>query len=338
MREDFGLNTNALGFWRSSGYSNADVDNLCNYLNHDWMLARISFSGDGNASVTISQKTWQRQEGHYPTIFKFFDLVAKHPALKGKAGSFVVWLEDGLWEPHLQHTFRAPILSFGRFSGDHQSFLIPDPAYLGELAYKDEIAKIKAWNSQISFADKKPTVFWRGAATGICIENELWITTARGRLVLLANRVNNPDIIDAKITKIDHLPPEQKKIMADQGVLGEACEFKDFLNYRYIVDADGYCCAWKSLFLKLASNSLVLKILSDYEQWYFDKLIPWYHYVPLTKDLGNFNSVFKWLTENNSAAEQIVKQANQFIESFTYERSIDDVSRLCAAILDTQRY
>lgn len=311
---------------------NHAIDDICRELDKKLMFARVSLLGNEQLEIGISSKTWERQEGHYPTVTKFFSDVARHPLLAGKRSTFIVWLEDGLWQWQQEYSMRAPTMAFGRQIYDKCTFLIPDPAFMEDRGYKRDIKELDNLTASCTWGQRIPTIFWRGAATGLGIEGANWRKTARGRLTLLAKEINDRSILDAEITKVSHLPQAQQEVINSDTLVGPPVPFNDFLKYRYLVDADGYCCAWKSLFLKLASGSVTLKIQSDYEQWYFHKLAPWINYVPLKPDLADLKSVAMWLKDNDGASERIAARGRQLAEETTYEEALDEVASICATL------
>jgi hypothetical protein len=323
-----------LDYWRLTKYSQEDVLAVCREVDTTMMAALLTFTGDGGLNVRLTNKTWERQAGHYPTVIDFFIEAAQSPELRSLQGSVVIWLEDGLWEYQQPHSRRAPMLAFGRHIHDYRTLLIPDPAYLGSLGYADEVAELAAIGAATPWEERLTRVFWRGAATGLGIENENWVHTHRGRLTLLANEIGDPEVLDAKITKARQLSEEQRAVLREAGVMGEEVPFKEFLKYRYQVDADGYCAAWRGLFLKLASQSVVLKMQSTYEQWYFGHLRPWHHYIPLQSNLSDFREVYTWLRHHDEEAKTIAANASELLGNVvTYEASKAAVIETCRVLL-----
>lgn len=311
---------------------NRRIDEVCTELDKKIMFARVTFFGNEQLEVAISSKTWERQEGHYPTVTRFFSDVARHPILANKKATIIVWLEDGLWQWQQEYSMRAPTMAFGRQIYDKCTFLIPDPAFMEDYGYKRDLDELDGMSSISPWERRVPAIFWRGAATGLGIEGTNWRKTARGRLTLMAKELNDRSVLDAEITKVSHLPQPQQEILNAETLVGPPVPFNDFLKYRYLVDADGYCCAWKSLFLKLASGSLTLKIQSDYEQWYFHKLSPWVNYIPIKPDLADLRLVADWLKENDIAAARIAEEGRRLAGAVTYEDALDEVAAICAAL------
>ncbi len=68
-------------YWQARGYSDEDVTNVGNAVNDKLMAARVVFYGEGKLEVSVTSKTWERQEGHYPAVARFFAELAKRPKL-----------------------------------------------------------------------------------------------------------------------------------------------------------------------------------------------------------------------------------------------------------------
>lgn len=324
-------------FWMHSGYKEQDVHRLCAEINKEWMFAMVTFHGEGKLSFSVSQRTWDRGEGHYPVVMELFRAVAKDPRLVNAHGSFVVWLEDGMWDWCQSYARRAPIMAFGRNVRDSATFLMPDPAFIGALGYSLERKQAERFAAQIGWRQRRPTIFWRGAATGIGIEGPEWPKTARSKLVLEAKRIGDRGIVDAKFTRIGHLPSEAKEILLREGVVDDEVPFDTFFNFKYVVDADGYHCAWKSLFMKLMMGSVVLKMDSPFEQWYHRNLMPWRHYIPLSNDPKELKEVHQWLLNHDAAAQEIAMAGGEFISRVNLESALDGVVMIVENILGARR-
>lgn len=324
-------------YWMHSGYKDADVHRVCSQINNEWMFAMVTFHGEGKISFSVSKKTWDRGEGHYPVVMQLYNAVAKDPRLANAQGSFVVWLEDGMWDWCQSYSRQVPIISFGRNVRDSTTFLQPDPAFIGALGYSLERKQSERFAAQIGWSRRRPTIFWRGAATGIGIEGPGWSDTARAKLVLEGKRIGDRGIVDAKLTRIGHLPADAKEILLREGVVDDEVPFDTFFNFKYVVDADGYHCAWKSLFLKLMMGSVVLKMDSPFEQWYHRNLMPWRHYIPISGDLKELKEVHQWLVAHDAAAREISQAGGDFISRVNLESSLDGMVMIIENILGARR-
>ena len=95
------------------------------------------------------------------------------------------------------------------------------------------------------------------------------------------------------------------------------------LNHRHLLDLDGAVNAWSGLFWKLYSNSLVVKITSVWEQWYYDQLEPNVHYVAVDSlsEIGTaLNSMCG--AGRQQPCQVIAARGKAFVESLTYEYAL----------------
>jgi hypothetical protein len=111
------------------------------------------------------------------------------------------------------------------------------------------------------------------------------------------------------------LCPSQKKMLS----------FEDQCKYKYILHIDGFTAAWR-LCRELFSRSVILKVDSEWVEHYYDKLIPWKHYIPIKSDLSDLIQRIEWCRINDKICEEIADNAYLFAkENFTKEKMIDYV-------------
>ena len=157
------------------------------------------------------------------------------------------------------------------FSGTHQNhFLIPDGMFLASNGYADYHYSLK--RSALPWSERHEDLYWRGSLTGQAETFDEIFALPR---ILLTEKSNTRPDIDAKITDLSQFGPLLPKLQF-------LCEERDLLavrepelrnaNYKYLIDIDGNTNSWPGLFTKLLTGSPVLKLKSQYRQWYYDKL------------------------------------------------------------------
>ena len=82
--------------------------------------------------------------------------------------------------------------------------------------------------------------------------------------------------------------------------------------------------AWSGLWWKLYSHSVVFKVHSHYEQWYYHLLVPWIHYIPILSDLSDLDEKFQWALDNDKECQKIAEKGRELISKLTYEYAIKD--------------
>lgn len=194
------------------------------------------------------------------------------------------------------------------FSACWPDFLVPDPDFLRTQGYE---ADRRVFEASPPWEDRADRLYWRGTDTGVFryrrIEDAPRVAVCRiGR--------ENPHLINAAITAIQHADAAKRVYYLRNGYLGPRAPQHDILKYRYQIDIDGNASAWSSLFLKLLSGSTVLKVDSElnWRQWYYADLVPWTHYVPVLPDLSDLLEKLNVLRDNPLLAKRIGEAGRAF--------------------------
>jgi hypothetical protein len=96
----------------------------------------------------------------------------------------------------------------------------------------------------------------------------------------------------------------------------------NMLQYKYQIDIDGMANSWDGFFWKLYSNSLVFKVTSHWEQWFYKDLKPWVHYIPVTYDLSDLLEKLEWAIQNDDECKRIAENGRRFAMDLTYEYAV----------------
>ncbi|KAK6632466.1 Protein O-glucosyltransferase 2 [Polyplax serrata] len=173
------------------------------------------------------------------------------------------------------------------------------------------------WNSKTNKA------FWRGRDSSL----------ERLKLVELSRKY--PDIINASLTHFFFFRDKEK----EYGPTVDSVPFFDFFQYKYQINLDGTVAAYRLPFL-LAGDSVVLKQDSPYYEHFYKELVPYVHYMPFKKDLSNLVDAIKWLQQNDTAAQSISHQAQEFVRNnlmpkdiFCYYVTLFKVSEIFATVM-----
>lgn len=199
--------------------------------------------------------------------------------------------------------FRYPVFAFGRHVNDPFVQLLPDPEFIeteGYLALRAEVDLCDyAWQ------EKQKKLYWRGSMHGFPYQAYDFAQRCSQRALLLKWSHAHADICDASVSK--HVSRGKQ------------------LQYRYLLDVDGEVNAWSGLFWKLYSSSVVFKVNSHYEQWYYNRLIPWEHYIPVAGDLSDLEEKHDWALSNDDACRQIAESGRALASSLTIQGELDQL-------------
>jgi hypothetical protein len=194
-------------------------------------------------------------------------------------------------------------LSFGRHKNDPYTILIPDIDFLKSNGYEDLLKEITNEDT-IPWENKLNKIFWRGGMHGVGYKAYDNNEHPRCQRQMLSNYII--DWLDAKPSR--------------------NTSKKEFLKYKYMIDIDGEVNAWSGLWWKLFSNSVVFKVESHYEQWYYNELKEWVHYIPVKGDLSDLEERYKWAVEHDEECNQININSTNFIKKHTYDYVLKNIS------------
>ena len=334
------MNEAALGYWRANGYSFRDILEFCRSLNKKITLGSVVFRGAQGICITISQKVADSKEGHAPAWIKYFKAVADNWKGAPLRGGFVLWADDGVWSWYRSHSLKAPVLAWNKKVQDNCTMMIPDGLFMHSLGYKEDLAKLDEFERDYPWEKKIRSVFWRGANTALSMasKDDAWRSTPRIKLAVLSKEINDPTILDAGISKVVDLAgnPEHVTRVQDLGIVKGACPLIEFFRYRYQIDVDGLYSSWGSTFMKLASKSLLLKVESDSRQWYYHKLKPWLHYVPVEEDVSDLREKIDWVFAHEQHCKEIAERATEMILAVTYKDSLQETGELLCELFKCQ--
>jgi hypothetical protein len=88
------------------------------------------------------------------------------------------------------------------------------------------------------------------------------------------------------------------------------------------LDIDGTVNAWDGFFWKLGSSSVVLKLESHWEEWYYDQIEPWVHYIPVKGDGSDLYEKYLWAEANQDKVQEIIRNANELVYRNRYEYTL----------------
>jgi hypothetical protein len=209
-------------------------------------------------------------------------------------------------------------------------FLIPDSIYMESDGYEQLrgycARHLPAWE------DRKPVVFWRGTTTGMrdVLNVKHWSELPRIKLVRQAREVARPDLFDVALSAIVQIwDDEEIAAIHAAGLLGNSVPLLEFMDYKYSIDIDGNSTSWPGLFTKLMMGNLVIKVDSPlgFRQWYYDKLIPWKNFVPITVSMSELSELAEWLTGNDREAAAIAERGRALAQSLSFENVMRDSIR-----------
>lgn len=198
------------------------------------------------------------------------------------------------------------------------SIAIPDPLLLA-ASYGTELGGIIQRASKIPFSQRTEVVKWRGRLTGPAYPD---IDNYRtfNRYNLLNYAAIHSDVIDARLTHYDNLPKTasgdalRNHLTKRFGSLQPSLPPEAFVQYKYLLSADGVASTWKRVATILWTGSVLL-MQHRWKQFFYPGLSPWVDHVPICNDFSDLREKFDWLQGNSDQAAAIGKAGLAFAES-----------------------
>lgn len=211
-------------------------------------------------------------------------------------GYYFLSLEDGIDEE-----YDLPILAYAadyNLVAKNKVILLPDYDIQmidcqAHIAYTSLLKSIMASNSKYRWDQKISKILWRGGANGL------------PRVQFMRDVAYKYNFLDAGLTHYNK--EKDKKLLAS--FRKEFITPEDSLKYKYLLDIDGYSCSYSRMAWILTSNSLLLKHSSPNIQWYYHKLKPYVHYLPIKSDFSDLQDQYEWAEENQHHAQQMIANA-----------------------------
>lgn len=215
------------------------------------------------------------------------------------------------------------------FSGnDPHHYLIPDPVFISTRAYQAFRHRVSA--EAPPWLERRRCLYWRGSLTG---QAETFDEIFRLPRIELVERAKGDPRMDARITDLSQFGPllPQLEIMCqERDVLGpREDEFENARN-RYLIDIDGNTNSWPGLWTKLASGSPVIKLRSNFRQWYYDRLVDGQNVVLIDSLGSDFDNALDRLWKNDEECLRLAEAARSLTDSMTPEseyRTFDAAAR-----------
>lgn len=215
-------------------------------------------------------------------------------------------------------------------SNRNDQLLIPDTEFIETKGYGT--AREYFRTNLIPWKDRDAIAFWRGSTTGVRSGNS-WRDIPRVQMCEICNAEAVSEIFNVGLSGLAQIPNHELSEVRHSGLIRDYFPILSSNRFKYQIDIDGNTNAWAGLFQKLLSGSAVLKIKSphDFQQWYYDKLISWEHFVPVEADMSDLVEKTRWLIENDDKAKAIGESGANLARSLTYESVIE------AALYSIQR-
>lgn len=198
---------------------------------------------------------------------------------------------------------------------------LPDPHYFQNHGFASEMV---AGKSAPEWEARSDDIVWRGGMNGVgwlsWSEEDATNPAAlqRMRMVMLLKNVPGTDVrFSELLSQANMFGP----IAVSRGYLDSPIAAKTWLSRKFAIDIDGFSNTWSNFLVRMLYGCCVLKVQSQFgfRQWYYDKLVPYEHYVPVAADMSDFAEKIEWVRSNDAEASAIARRGQAFAQTLTFE-------------------
>jgi hypothetical protein len=210
------------------------------------------------------------------------------------------------------------------------SVLVPDPHFFNSGNYSELRDFVRAHGR--TWRERADVVFWRGASNGRPVKKigEVgrgdWSWHQRLHLCDAAGKSRFRDRLDIGVVSTEAIIDGcLQRDVETAGFVKAPVTKHQFIEYKYLIDVDGWSNAW-SLLEKMILGATILKIESayGYRQWFYDRLRPWHHYIPILSDLSDLDAKLAWVFAMPGECERIAIQGAELAAALTLEGELAD--------------
>lgn len=209
--------------------------------------------------------------------------------------------------------------------------IIPDLYYFHARGYEDVPP------SSVRWTERDPVVIWRGSTTGRFYQpaEELDLLP-RYQLCKRAARLGV--VADMGITAaVQAADPRNEQLIGErltcEGLFKPFIPMSEMARNRYILDIDGNSNSWNFM-AKLRLGCCVLRVDSDWRQWFSSRLVPWVHYVPIAKNLSDLEDRIDWCLANEAESAAIAERGTAFAYAMSFQ---DEMAAAAMTAYGTRR-
>ncbi len=206
---------------------------------------------------------------------------------------------------------------------------LPDAHFFANRGYRqiDEMAP----DAAADWFGRSDQIVWRGAPTGrgyFNVDAGLKDHPATVQRVRMAQLTKGTEI-DFRFVEMPGHPHWNAAIKAG-GMIADRQPQESWAGRKFAIDIDGFSNAWSNLMVRLKLGCCVFKVQSDFgfRQWYYDRLKPFEHYIPVRSDLSDLFEKVDWARSNPGEACEIAKAGQSLARGLTFESETKESVRL----------
>jgi hypothetical protein len=248
-------------------------------------------------------KPFKKESSFAKEWLKFLDTVKD----RLPDGVFILSLSDSVLLPE---TLQGSFIPVYAYSGKRGYRDIPIPTY-------DDIFDREMKDMETNWSSKKNVAVFRGSSTGCGSTAE-----TNQRLKLATMKSDDLDVgITQYTTHLKYNSPTDIGKAEKVAPLVPKLDWKQQSKYKYIIHVDGNVVAYR-LLKSMLTNSVILRVKSDFIHWCDSELKPGIHYIQIKEDLSDLREKLDWCKSHDAECEKIARAGYDFANRVLTDESI----------------
>lgn len=214
---------------------------------------------------------------------------------------------------------------------------LPDRDFFASRAFED-IRNFATANA-VAWSQRSDRLRWRGWTNGggskdYSSPDAMWDQGVMARIrmaLILRDPPGHAGPTDVAFT--GSFDPELAAGLRRDGLLKAAIAQNDWINDKFALDIDGTTNTWSNFLVRMHLGCCVIKVESQegYRQWYYDRIRPWQHFVPVRSDMSDLIEKIEWARSHDAEARAIAENGRAFARSMTFESETEHaIAAICA--------
>lgn len=212
---------------------------------------------------------------------------------------------------------KLPLFAFQKRRGS-ALVLWPDIEFLRYRFYADP-----SFDDPFAFAEKQERAIFVGSTSGMRLTPEAVAARTAPRLRAAMHFRDSARVVFLLPNIVQCTTPEAAEAVAALGVGGRRHSWREMHGFRYLLAIDGNGASCSRVALGLRSNGVLVKYDSPYLLHYFDRMLPWRHYIPVARD-EDVTRVMDLCAAMPGLAEGIAAAGRDFAAAWLTRPAVED--------------